>query len=118
VTRISYLSQRILWFCGSCATLFLFTRCGSFKFKFCSYRVLEPFLIGFETRDLSLSFLSGKAALRDLEVNVDAVNEKLNEQPGVIECFIFIRNAMHILIVSPDYMFLFYLFIYLFIQSI
>ena len=46
-------------------------------------RVLEPFLVGFSTKDLSLSFLGGKAALRDVEVNVDAVNEKINEQPGV-----------------------------------
>ena len=43
-------------------------------------RVLKPFLVGFSSKDLSLSFLGGKAALRDIEVNVDAINEKLNEQ--------------------------------------
>ena len=45
--------------------------------------MLEPFLVGFSTKDLSLSFLGGKAALRDLEVNVEAVNEQINKQPGV-----------------------------------
>lgn len=47
------------------------------------HRVLQPFLVGFTTKDLSLNFLSGKAALRDVEVNVDAINEKINENPGV-----------------------------------
>lgn len=47
------------------------------------HRVLQPFLVGFSTKDLSLSFLGGKAALRDVEVNVDAVNEQLNKQPGM-----------------------------------
>jgi hypothetical protein len=49
-------------------------------------RVLQPFLVGFTTKDLSLNFLSGKAALRDVEVNVDAINEKINENPGVKQC--------------------------------
>jgi len=39
--------------------------------------------VGFDAKDLSLSFLGGKAALRDVEVNVEAVNELLNQQPGV-----------------------------------
>lgn len=47
---------------------------------------MQPFLVGFSTKDLSLSFLSGKAALRDVEVNVEAVNEKLSEIPGVTRC--------------------------------
>ena len=39
--------------------------------------------MGFNTKDLSLSFLGGNAALKDVEVNIDAVNEMLNQQPGV-----------------------------------
>jgi hypothetical protein len=46
-------------------------------------RILEPLLVGFSTKDLSLSFLGGKAKLRDIEVNVDAINEKLNQMQGV-----------------------------------
>jgi hypothetical protein len=46
-------------------------------------KVLEPFLVGFSTKDLSLSFLGGNAKLRDVEVNVDAINEKLNGNQGV-----------------------------------
>ena len=46
-------------------------------------RLLEPFLEGFKTSDLSLSFLSGKAALKDVEVNCAAVNALLNEAPGI-----------------------------------
>ena len=46
-------------------------------------RFLQPYLEGFKTKDLSLSFLSGKAALRDIEVNVNAVNELMNMAPGM-----------------------------------
>ena len=40
---------------------------------------IELFAVGFSTDQLSLSLLSGKGVIEDLEVNVDAVNDKLEE---------------------------------------
>lgn len=46
-------------------------------------KILEPLLVGFSTKDLSLSFLGGNAKLRDIDVNVDAINKMLHEMQGV-----------------------------------